>query len=66
MAEGGHGYWPFDTNDLIVFMVGVATAGHSTSEFISDARGHRFLLNNRECTTVPYLARQLLVFCKPD
>jgi hypothetical protein len=39
---------------------------HSTSEFTGIARSHRFLLNNQECVTIPYLAHKLLVFCKPD
>ena len=46
------------------FMVHVATVGHSTSESTNGARSHHFLLNNRECTIVLYMARQLLVFCK--
>ena len=66
MTEGRRGRWPFDASELIVFMVDVATVGHSSSEFTDDARSHRFLLNNQECVTVPYLARQLSVFCKPD
>ena len=66
MAEDGHGRWPFDAGKSIVFMADVAAAGHSTSEFTDDARSHRFLLNNRECATIPYLACQLSVFCKPD
>ena len=66
MAIGGRGRWPFDIGELIVFMMDVATVGHSTSESTNGARSHRFLLNNRECATVSYLARQLSVFCKPD
>ena len=65
-AEGGRGRWPFDADELIVFMVDVATVGHSTSESTNSARSHRFILNNRECATIPYPACQLSVFCKPD
>ena len=39
--------------------------GRSTGESINGARSHRFLRNNQECVTVPYLAHQLLVFCRP-
>ena len=66
MTVGGRGRWPFDAGELIVFTMNVATMGHSASESTNDVRSHRFLLNNRECATVPYLARQLSVFCKPD
>ena len=65
-AEGGRGRWPFSTDELIVFVADVAAVGHSTSNSIGGARSHRFLLNNRECATVPYLARQLSVFRKLD
>ena len=65
MAEGGHGHWPFDADGLKVFVVNVVIVGHSASESTDSARSHRFLLNNQECATVPYLARQLSVFCKP-
>ena len=66
VADGGRGRWPISTDEPIVFTVDVTTAGHSTSESIGGVRSHRFLLNNRECATVPYLARQLLVFHKLD
>ena len=66
IAAGGHGCWPFDAVELVVFAADVAAVGHSTSEFTGSARSHRFLLNKRECVTIPYLARQLSVFCKPD
>ena len=66
MVDGERGCWPISTDEPIVFMVDVTIVGHSTSEFTCGARSHRFLLNNRECATVPYLARQLFVFYKPD
>ena len=66
VAVGGCGRWPFDVSEQIVFTVDVAIVGHSTSESTSSARSHRFLLNKRECETVPNIARQLLVFCKLD
>jgi hypothetical protein len=65
-TEGGHGRWPSDAGELIVFTADVATVGHSASESTDGARSHRFLLNNLECATIPYLTRQLLVFCKLD
>ena len=65
-AEGRRGRWPFDADELIVFMVDVASMGHSASESTSSARSQCFLLNKQECTTVPYLARQLSLFCKLD
>jgi len=65
VAVGGRGRWPFDGSELIVLMADVAAVGHSTSESTNDARSHRFLLNNQERATVPYLARQLSVFCRP-
>ena len=65
MTKGERGRWPFDADELMVFMMDVAAMGHSTSESTDGARSHRFLLNNRECATIPYLARQLSVFCKP-
>jgi hypothetical protein len=66
MAIGEHGRWPSDASELIVFTADVATMGHSTSESSDGAWSHRFLLNNQECVTIPYLAHQLSVFCKPD
>ena len=66
MAKGGRGRWPFDADELIVFMADVATVGHSTSESTDGARSHRFLLNKRECVTIPYLVCELSVFYKPD
>jgi len=57
MAIGGRGRWPFDAGELIVLMLDVATVGHSTSESSDGAWRHRLLLNNRECATVPHLAR---------
>ena len=66
VATGGRECWPFDANELIVFEVDVVTVGHSTIESTDSARSHCFLLNKRECTTVPYLACQLSVFCKLD
>ena len=66
VAAGGCGRWPFGADEPIVFMVNVIAAGHSSSESTCGARSHRFLLNNRECATVPYLAHQLTVFCKLD
>ena len=65
-ATGGRGCCPFDVGELVAFAVDVAAKGHSPSEFTGSARSHLFLLNKRECVTVPYLARQLSVFCKPD
>jgi hypothetical protein len=65
-AEGGRERWPFDTSELIVFVADVAIVGHSMSESTDGVRNHRFLLNNRECVTIPYLAHQLSVFCKSD
>jgi hypothetical protein len=64
VAEGRCGRWPFGTDELIVFVADVATVGHSMSESTSGVRSHRFLLNNRECATIPYLACQLSVFYK--
>ena len=66
VAMGERGCWPFDANELIIFMVDVAAVGHSTNESTGSARSHRFLLNKRECETVPYLAHQLSVFYKLD
>ena len=66
IAVGGREYWPFDAGELVVFAVDVATEGHSTSESTGSARSHRFLLNKRECATVPSLTRQLSVFYKLD
>ena len=66
MADGGRGCWPIRADEPIVFMVDVTTMGHSTGEFTGSARSHRFLLNSRECATVPYLARQLSVLQKLD
>ena len=66
VAIGGRGRCPFDVCVLIVFMADVATVGHSACESTNDARSHRFLLNKRECATIPYLARQLSVFHKQD
>jgi hypothetical protein len=64
MAEGGHGRWPFGTDELVVSMTDMAIMGHSVSKSSNDVRSHRFLLNNRECMIVPYLACQLSVFYK--
>ena len=58
VAEGGHGRWPSEASELIVFVADVAAMGHSASESTIGARSHRFLLNKRECTTIPYLARE--------
>ena len=66
MDEGGCGRWPFDADELMVFVVDVVVVGHSTSESTTGARSHRFLLNKRECMTIPYLACQLSVFHKLD
>ena len=66
MDDGGRGRWPISADEPIVFTVDVTATGHSTSESTGGARSHDFLLNNRECATVPYMARQLSVFCKPD
>jgi hypothetical protein len=66
MAVGRRGRWPFDVGELIVFVADVATVGHSASGSTNGARSHRFLLNNGECATVPYLACQLSVFYKLD
>jgi hypothetical protein len=44
-AEGGHGRWPFNTDELVVFVEDVAAMSHSTSESTAGARSHRFLLN---------------------
>ena len=65
-TKGERRRWLFDADELIVFMVDVATVGHSMSESTDGVRSHHFLLNNRECATVSNLARQLSVFCKPD
>jgi hypothetical protein len=61
MAEGEHRRWPVGADEPIVFMVDVTATGHSTSESTGSARSHRFILNNRECMTVPYQACQLSV-----
>ena len=45
VAMGGRGCWPFGASEIVVFVVDVATVGHSTSEFAGSARSHRFLLN---------------------
>ena len=66
VTTGSCGCWPFDADELVVFMVDVAAMGRSMSESTIGVRSHRFLLNKQECATIPYLARQLLVFCKPD
>jgi hypothetical protein len=52
-AIGGHGRWPFDTGELAIFTMDVATVGHSTSESTDDARSHRFLLNNDSARLSP-------------
>ena len=64
MAEDEHGRWHFDADELGIPMTDAATMGRSMGESIIGARSHRFLLNN-ECATIPYLSRQLSVFCKP-
>ena len=64
--EGGRGRWPFGADELVVFVVDMAAVGHSMSKSIDGVSSHRFLLNKRECVTVPYLARQLSVFYKLD
>ena len=46
VAEGGRRRWPSNSSELIVFMADMATVGHSMRESTSDARSHRFLLNN--------------------
>jgi hypothetical protein len=46
MAESGHRHWPFDVDELIVFVADVATVGHFTSESTNGAMSHHFLLNN--------------------
>ena len=66
VAIGERGRWPMDAGELIVFMANVAAMGHSASESIGGVRSLHLLLYNRECTIVPYLARQLSVFCKLD
>ena len=66
VAVGGRGRWPFDAGELIVFMEDVAAVDHSVGESTDGARIHCFLLNNRECTTVPNLARHLSMFCELD
>jgi hypothetical protein len=66
VAKGGHGRWPFDIDEFMVFVADVATVGYSASESTDGARSYRFLLSKRECMTVPYLAHQLSVFCKLD
>jgi hypothetical protein len=53
VAIGGHGRWPFDAGELIVFIADVATGGHSTSEFTVGARSHRFLLNSESARLSP-------------
>ena len=66
MTEDRHGRCPFDAGELIVFVVDVAAVGHSAGESIGGVRSLHLLLYNRECTIVPYLARQLSVLRKPD
>ena len=44
-AEGGHRRWPFNADELEVFMADVATMGHSMSESTVGAMSHHFLLN---------------------
>ena len=65
-VEGRRESWPLDAGELIVFVMDVAVVGHSASESTGGVRSHRFLLYNRECVMGPYLACQLLVFCKLD
>ena len=65
-AVGIRGRWPSDADEFIVFMADVAAVGHLASESTDGERSHRFLLNKRDCMTIPYLACRLLVFCKPD
>jgi hypothetical protein len=38
MAEGEHGLWSFNADELVVFMADVPTVGHSTSKS-TDGRG---------------------------
>jgi hypothetical protein len=66
MADGGRGRWPVGADEPVVFTMVVTAMGHSTCESTDSARSHCFLFNNRECVTVPYLARQLSMFCKSD
>ena len=46
-AEGGHGHWPFDAGELMVFVMDVAAVGHSVSKSTNGVRSHRFLLNKQ-------------------
>jgi hypothetical protein len=64
MAVGRRGRWPFDASEHVVFTIDVVIVGYSANESTSGTRSHRFHLNKRECVTIPYLARQLLVFRK--
>ena len=66
MAESGCRRLPFGTDELAGFMVDMTTVGHSVDECTDGVISHRFLLNNQECATISYLARQLSVFCKLD
>jgi hypothetical protein len=59
-----NGWWPVDVDKLEASEAGAATGGRTKSKSDVGAGSHRFLLNNRECVTVPYLARQLSVFCR--
>ena len=65
-AIDGRERWPSDAGELIVFTMDVATVGHFASESSDSVWSHRFLLNNRECATVPYPTHQLSMFCKLD
>ena len=59
-----YGSWPIDVGELEASEADAAAWGHAKSKSDVSAGSHCFLLNNRECATVPYLARQLSVFCK--
>jgi hypothetical protein len=56
MANGRCGNWPSDADELVVFVADVAAMGHSASKSTDGTSSHRFLLNKRECATVPYLS----------
>ena len=58
------GRWPIGVSELEASEADAAAWGHAKSKSDVSAGSHCFLLNNRECATVPYLARQLSVFCK--
>ena len=61
-----YGSWLVDVGELEVFEADAAVGSRAKSKSDVNAGSHRFLLNDRECATVPYLACQPSVFYKLD